>query len=373
MTRVALDATPLLGTPTGVGTFTSGLIRALLARSDVEVELFAMSLRGWRQLARVAPSGARLVGRPMPAEVLTRVWSRVDWPDMGLFVGSAVDVVHGTNYVVGPASRAGAVVTVYDLTAVRFPSMVQPASLRYPDLVRRAAARGAVVHVTANAIADDVVDLLGIHRDQIRVVPSGVDVPPNPGDALRGQRLAGSSRYILAVGTVEPRKGFPDLVHAFDAVASARGDGDLGLVFAGPDGWGTEALVDAIDASRHRRHIRRLGRVPEPDLRDLFAGAALLAVPSHYEGFGYPPLEAMAAGTPVVVTRTGSLPEVVGEAGLQVDVGDVEALASAVETLLDDARERDRLVQLGRARVAQFTWQRCAESMARVYQAAAGS
>jgi glycosyltransferase involved in cell wall biosynthesis len=372
MLRVALDATPLLGTRTGVGTFTSGLLRALAHQQHVDVVAYALSARGARGLRTAVESSIEVIDRPLPAGVLTRLLRRRDWPRAEQLIGT-VDVVHGTNYVVPPAQHAGEVVTVYDLTAVRFPEMVEPASLRYPDLVKRAAARGAFVHVTAAAIGEEVVDLLGVSSDRVRVVASGVDAPAAPGDAARGRRLAGACRYVIALGTVEPRKGLPDLVAAFDRVASDASRRDVALVIAGADGWGADELVRAIDASPHRRRIRRLGWVDDRARADLLAGATVLAMPSRYEGFGYPPLEAMAAGTPVVATSVGSLPEVLGDAAMLVPAGDVDAFAESLVALVDDAVLQRQLQDAGRGRAAEFSWDACANAMIELYREASAS
>ena len=367
MTRVALDATPLLGTRTGVATFVAGLFRALADRDEPDISAYALSLRGFLRLRDVVPAGVACRARPAPAGVLTRLWSRADWPTAELLAGD-VDVVHGTNYVVPPARRAGAVVSVYDLTALRYPEMVEPASRRYPQLVQRAAARGALVHVTAQAIGDEVVEMLGVPAERVRVVAGGIE-RAQPGDADRGRRIAGSESYVLAVGTVEPRKGFVDLVAAFERVACD--DADAGLVIAGADGWGAAALARAWEESPVRRRIRRLGWVDDETKRDLLAGAAVLAMPSVYEGFGYPPLEAMAAGVPVVATSVGSLPEVLGDAARFVAPSDVDALAGALGAVLGDSAARASMRTAGFARVAQFTWTDAASAMARVYDEAA--
>ncbi|HVM10389.1 MAG TPA: glycosyltransferase family 1 protein [Acidimicrobiales bacterium] len=370
--RVALDATPLLGSPTGVATFTAGLLRALAMQPDVDPRAFALSLRGWRRLAAVLPDGVPAVRRPLPAGVLSRAWQAQPRPTAERLLGGDLDVVHGTNYVVPPTTSAGAVVTVYDLTAMRFPEMVEAASLRYPELVRRAVERGALVHVTARAIGDEVVEMLGVPADRVRVVHSGVDGgEPNtiPGDAERGRRMAGATRYVLALGTVEPRKGLPDLVAAFDAMSTDDDLGDVGLAIVGPDGWGVDELVAAIDASPARRRIRRIGWVGDDDRRDLLAGAAVLAMPSRYEGFGYPPLEAMAAGVPVVATTAGSLPEVLGDAALLVEPRDIGGLAGALRTALRSAdAARAATVARGKAHAASFRWETCARAMVDLYR-----
>ena len=368
--RVAIDATPLLGSRTGVATFTGGLLRALAASPAVEVEAYALSVRGRDELAAALPEGVRAArtGLPMPAGALTRLWRRSpSWPTAELFLRDVdVDVVHGTNYVVPPVRRAAEVVTVYDLTSVRFPELCTPASLRYPDLVRAAAQRGAWIHVLASVIGDEVVDLLGVERDRVRVVPSGLDIPSTTGDAAAGRRIAGRERYVLFLGTAEPRKRLPDLVRAFDQLDGS----DLGLVLAGPDGWATADVVSAMDNARNGRAIRRIGWVNEATRVDLLAGASVVAVPSVYEGFGYPPLEAMAAGVPVVATAAGSLPEVLGDAADLVPPADVDALAAALARVLDDGAHRDELVARGRARAASFSWEQCAKAMVALYEEA---
>lgn len=366
--RVAIDATPLLGSRTGVATFTSGLIEALATEPDLDVTGFSLSARGWRRLSGLMPAGTVTLRRPLPASVLTKVWLSRDRPSFATLGGSH-DVVHGTNFVTPPNPGGAEVVTVYDLTSVRNPEMVARSSLRYPALVRAAIGRGAWVHVTATVVADEVVELLGAPRERVRVIASGPPIARSgtapTGDARRGRRIAGGE-YILALGTVEPRKGLADLVAALPALT----DPDVRLVIAGPDGWGTDQLLAAIDAApaNVRARIRRLGWVDDVTRADLLAGAAVLCMPSRNEGFGYPPLEAMAAGVPVVATTAGALPEVIGDAGLLVDPGDVDALAGALDRVLGDGAERSRLVDAGTARLATFSWRECSTAMVGLYR-----
>jgi glycosyltransferase involved in cell wall biosynthesis len=203
----------------------------------------------------------------------------------------------------------------------------------------------------------------------VHTVAPGVP-PVDAGDAAVGRRIAGTDRYVLALGTVEPRKDLPTLVAAFDAVAA--GDGDLRLVVAGPDGWGVDAYQAAVDAAHHADRVVRLGWVEPPARAGLLAGASAFAYPSLYEGFGYPPLEAMSVGVPVVATTAGSLPEVLGDAAVLVAPRDTDALAGALAEVLTDAGVRDALVARGRERVARYSWDRCAEGLVAVYRDMAG-
>ena len=360
--RVAMDATPLLGARTGVGVVVHGLLGELATRDDVTLRAYALTWRGRGALPDVVPGGLRVVRAAMPAAALTRVWTWADGPVIEWWTGR-VDVVHGTNFVVPPARRAAQVVTVHDLTAVRFPELCQPATLRYPPLIRRAIGRGAWVHTVSAAMAAEIVDRLGAPAERVRVVAPGVDPVP-PATAPEGRP------YVLAIGRAEPRKDLPLLVRAFDRVAA--GHPDLDLVIAGPEGWGEEALRAAIGGARHRARIRRLGWLSDVGKAELLAGAAVFAYPSVYEGFGIPPLEAMAAGVPVVATAAGGIPEAVGEAGVLVPVGDADALAAALLQVLEDPALRSRLVAAGRHRVAGFSWRRCADGIEALYRDAAG-
>ncbi|HAS10038.1 MAG TPA: hypothetical protein DCS55_05880, partial [Acidimicrobiaceae bacterium] len=210
--RVAVDATPLLDVRTGVGVFTDALLRGLGARDDVEVTAFPVSLSGRSRLHDVAPPGVRVRTPPLPARALHARWRRRSTPRIDLLVGRP-DVVHGPNFVVPPA-RVARVATVHDLTTLRYPELCHADTLRFPDIVRRAAAEGAWIHTVSEAVRDEVVAELGIDAERVVAVPNGFDPPV--GDAATGRRLAGVERYVLAVGTVEPRKDLPSLVAAVD-------------------------------------------------------------------------------------------------------------------------------------------------------------
>jgi alpha-1,3-rhamnosyl/mannosyltransferase len=182
---------------------------------------------------------------------------------------------------------------------------------------------------------------------------------------------AGTSRYVLALGTVEPRKDLPGLVHSFDRLA---GDiTDVALVIAGSPGWGDDALARAMAESKWGDRIVRLGYVDDHALPGILARAAVLAYPSVYEGFGFPPLEAMAAGVPVVATNVGAVPEVVGDGALLVAPGDADALAGALSGLLLDAEAGRALVARGHRRAALFSWASCGAGLAALYEAAVRS
>jgi glycosyltransferase involved in cell wall biosynthesis len=370
--RIAFDATPLREPRTGVPQTVHELLGAL--PDDVDMVPYVPSGRALLARARRRPvglpEGTRLL--PVPARVLMRAWSRTDRPAADRWLGDA-DVVHGTNFVVPPMRRRPTTVTVHDCWCARHPEHCLPERAAFTTLVRRAVDRGAWVHVSTEYMAAEVAEIYGAH-ERVAVVPFGVPPVELAGDggdtdlpaALRGRPFA------LALGTIDPRKAYDALVRAFAlAVADGRVE-DLALVVAGPDGPGRPALDAAVGAlpASVRSRVLVLGWVSDAGRRALLARATVLAYPSISEGFGFPVLEAMAAGVPVVATAAGSVPEVAGEGAELVAVGDDDALGDALARVVGDERLRARLVATGRARAATFTWQRTAAGMVELWERA---
>ncbi|HET9061384.1 MAG TPA: glycosyltransferase family 1 protein [Acidimicrobiales bacterium] len=372
--RVALDATPLLTPRSGVGEFCYWAMAALAARGDMDVNAFAVSWRRREGLVGQVPEGVSVTGRPMPARPLHKSWSMWPLPPIEAFVGR-VDIVHGTNFVVPPARRAAMVVTVHDLTPLHFPQMCQAATLAFPDLVRKAVARGAWVHTPTQFVADEVVHYLGVPAARVKAVHHGIPSaglgpysPPlqGQGESWRGYVPPWVERYVLAMSTIEPRKDFPGLVRAFDRLAPSHPG--VALVIAGADGWGAEALDKSIATAGLPERVLRLGRVTDQARGSLLEGASAFAYPSVYEGFGLPPLEAMAAGTPVVATSAGALVETLGDSALFVSQGDTEQLSGALEEVLDRPQVAEDLRRRGYLQASKYSWAACAKGLADLYR-----
>jgi glycosyltransferase involved in cell wall biosynthesis len=367
--KVALDATPLLGVRTGVGQYVHGLVEGMvqLAEPD-QLVLVPFSWRGTRDLPAAAPEGPRVrVGRRrVPARLLVQAWSRTPLPPVEWLAGR-VDVFHATNFVLPPARRAAGVLTVHDLTYLRFPAMVTAATARYTTLVPRGLARGATVCTPTRAVAAEVMEAYRVPPERLVVTPLGVRPawsearPPEPA-WLDAHTLP--PRYLLFVGSREPRKGLEVLLAAYRALLADE-PGAPPLVLAGPPGWG-----EALDlAGLPDGAVRMPGYLPEADLMRLVAGSSALVFSSRYEGFGLPPLQALACGTPVVASDLPALREVLGDQAEFVPVGDHDALAAALAAVLkDDGGVAGRAAR--RDHAAAYTWEGCARATLAAYQRA---
>ena len=363
--RLAVDTTSLIGARTGIGTVTESYLRRL-PRPGIDVSAFAVTRRGAGAMSASLPDGVSAHRRPMVARPLRAMWARSSWPPIELWTGS-IDLVWGPNFVVPPSSAAR-LVTVHDLTCVHMPELTTADTRQVPRLLQRAVRDGAHVHAVSQSVADDLTETLDIDPKHITVVHNGapdrVDPTTRASLAERGRASIGGD-YVLALGTVEPRKDLPSLVRAFDRLAGDRPT--LRLVIAGPDGWGTDALRDAIGAAHHSGRIVRTGWVSDDERATLLAGARVLAYPSLLEGFGLPPLEAMATGTPVVATRVGALPEVLDDAAEWADPRDVDSLHDAIVRVLDDEALSARLTSAGDARLDHFSWDRSTDELVALF------
>lgn len=352
--------------------FAAEVLDRLADQDGIDVIAFGVTWKGRSALAEALPQGVGLARRPMAARPLRAAWAHSNIAPIEWWTGS-IDLVHGPNFVVPPSRRAASLVTVHDLTCVRYPELCTRDTLEYPGLIRRAIRRGTTVHTVSQFVADEVMANFAIAADRVVVIPNGVANTDQsaPGEPLDATELAPGGRYVLAVGTVEPRKDLPVLVQAFDLIAA--NDAEVRLVIAGQDGWGADALSEAVAASPHRSRIVRTGWVDDRRRRALVHHAAVYAYPSRYEGFGLPPLEAMAAGTPVVASSAGALPEVLGTAAALVPPDDVAALAVALGRVLDDEAFAASLVARGHQKALDYSWETTAEKLGQLYRRLATS
>jgi glycosyltransferase involved in cell wall biosynthesis len=375
--RIAFDGIPLVGQRFGIGHYTDRLVRAV-ARTDSELRCVVVSpwtVNPFRPLARVAYDDANIeVPQPgFPERLRRRVRERLGVRvPLEALIGP-IDIFHATNYLLThPVREAKQVVSVHDLTVVLFPQWHPAKRVREIQAGLQASVEMADrIIAVSQATKDDIVTHLGVDPTRVAVVPLAVDeafrpLPSAEVDAALAPFGLVRGTYLLFLGTLEPRKNVGRLLDALVKLDDGVGP----LVLVGADGWGNDELRPRIAELSRRGRVRSLGYVPEPLRAPLLNGARIFVYPSLYEGFGWPPLEAMACGTPVVTSNVSALPEVVGDAAIMTDPLDVDGLAEAIRRLWNDEGLRDTLRVRGLARARRFTWDVTARLTLDVYATA---
>jgi len=383
--RIAIDGAPLgWRLRAGITRYAGRLAASLAAefpRDRVSVTVPLLSRRGLAGLreARRALRGTAVRVRPvLPSPgLLGAIWARSSFPRAEAVFGRA-KVYHATSLAV-PIAGCGAasVATLYDFYFLREPGYPSAPGLRREGLSTLARADRLIA--ISRATAHDAAELLRLDPERIDVIPLAADERFRPDIApaeiarVRNRLGLEGRPYLAFTGTIEPRKDLPTLVRAF-ASLRRRGVIPHRLAIAGARGWGAEALERAL-AEEHLgpEDVTLLGALEDDDLPPFLAGAALFCFPTLYEGFGLPLVEAMACGTPVLSTRTSSVPEVVGDCAILVEPRDPAALAAALEALANDAVRRSELARRGLERARWFSWARVARETRASYERALAS
>lgn len=361
--HVAIDATPLLVRSAGVKNYLyywiehlrreagDDTIRTVPRLDDLGALNHNVSIAGrWKTLGGLA-SLALANHTPLPV---------LDW-----FTASA-DIFHASTLIACPPKRPRLTATIHDMTCWLMPELHPAANLRaernFAELLKRADRLIAVSACTKN----DAVRVLGIDPERIAVIHSGIaDAFFHADPAGIRERYGIERPFVLALGTIEPRKNIDALLDAFEALPVHLREA-FELVIAGPMGWASEKTAERL------RAVRYLGYIPERDLAPLTAAATVLAYPSLYEGFGFPVAQAMAAGAPVITSNVSSLPEIAGDAAVLIDPRSVAELRDGLARLLESPDLRSILSSRGRERAKQFQWRRCAAKSFEFFRKAAG-
>jgi len=377
--RVMIDYTSAIAQGAGIGRYTRSLVDAL-ARVDGETDYTLFSVerptpaRGFPSAGAAPNMRPRLF--PVGNRAATIAWQRLRLPAPVELVAGAARVFHGPDFTLPPTLVARRVVTIHDLAFLTHPELAFPKLAAYLQAVVPRTVRSARrVIAVSQRTADDLVAHLGTSPEKISVIPLGVDPSVHRiADPVRiaelEARLGLRHPFILAVSTIEPRKNYERLIAAF-ARATQAPDGPRMLAIAGRKGWLYDGVFEAARRSTVQDRINFLDFVADADLPTLYTAADALAMPSIYEGFGIPVIEAMACGTPVVCSDGGALPEVAGDAALIVAPDDVEGLASALIRIVAYPALREELRQRGLERAQRFTWDTAARATADVYRAVA--
>jgi glycosyltransferase involved in cell wall biosynthesis len=362
--RVLIDYRPALRERSGAGEYTHQLVRALAARygggigSPLHITVFSSS---WKdRLTNARELGAvSAIDRRVPVSVLNFAWHRLGWPPAELIGGGGYDVTHSSHPLILPSRGAAHVITIHALNFLAHPERTRAEVKRdYAALAPQHARRADRILVPSQFTAGEVQRQFGVAPEQLVICPAGA---PD----WKARTAAPANGYILFVGTLEPRKNIGGLLDAYERlVQDSRSIPEL--VLAGRATHESRAWLDRIARPPLAGAVRYAGYVEPARARDLYAGAAVLVLPSFEEGFGIPVLEAMTLGVPVVASRRGSLPEVVADAGLLIDPDRPREIADAVRKIVTDAAFAADLAARGLARARAFRWEATA---GRVYDA----
>ncbi len=366
--RIALDAIPLVAAKTGVGHYTEALAEWLArVHTDHQYDLWSPFDFAFDHHNGDKPDN--LNKRFIPVHKLFRKWWLVGLPT--LLQITPLDVFHGTNYCIPVVSPCPTVVTIHDLSLyaqadTHEANNVSRGKRRIPLMARRATR----IIAPSDATRREIISYLRIDDERIRVIPEAArqNMRPCSEDESRSVLAKHDLRrpYLLYVGTIEPRKNLTTLIRAYDDLIHSTPHRPQ-LVLCGGRGWLCDAIYQMVDDLKLNDQVRFTGYVDDADLPALYSSAEAFIYPSQYEGFGLPPLEAMACGTPVITSNTSSLPEVVGEAGFKLPPHDVEALTETMAKLLSDAAMSQHYKRAGLERAKLFSWERAARETQAVY------
>ncbi len=372
--HIGLDGLPLTSPKTGVGHYTFELARAL-ANADPESKFELVYPSSYAPVALDAnPAAGELPGNLKLKRAVVGPLGRHWWSN-GLpryVLRNKIELFHGTNYDVPLWRRCATVLTIHDLSLLLYPETHQKRS------VRRARRRTPLMARTADAIITptesvqrEVCELLNINAEKVFAIPEAARVSfrPMDFDSTREVRckFGCGDEFLLAVGTIEPRKNLDVLVTAFEEFARARPQSKLKLVIAGGRGWLADPFFEALKNSPVRDRIVITDYLHDEELRALYASCRAFIYPSLYEGFGLPPLEAMACGAPVIASRIPALVEIAGKAASFFEPTDADKLLETILVLLEDANAREKFSFAGQTRAAEFSWQKAAHRTLEVY------
>ena len=367
--KVCMDIQAALGQRAGVGRYVRELLFHLGAAKGAD-ELAAFYFDFKRTGLDAMPPGVEMRScRWMPGRVAQAAWKRLGFPPYEWFAGRA-DLYHFPNFIRPPLGRGRkSVVTIHDVSFLRMPETTEAKNLAWLSAeIHATAERADAILTDSRFSAREIVELLRVPAEKVFPVWLGLPrfgPPPAPDAVAAARRALGLAKpYLLMVGTIEPRKNIPFLVEIYEALRDFDGD----LVLAGGLGWKTGPTLRAIADSPRKNGIKLLKHLDDAQLSALYAGAAAFVFPTRYEGFGFPPLEAMGRGTPVVSARNSSLPEVLGAAAEWVDGYEVEAWAAAVRGVLNDPARAARLRAAGFEQAKKFTWEETARQTWEVYR-----
>ncbi|GAB1420971.1 glycosyltransferase family 1 protein [Anaerolineales bacterium] len=372
MSTITIDYTAAYEQGGGIGRYVRELVNALAKTPQYHYKLFVSGTNG-RDLPDLSNSAFEWKSTLISSVWLARFWHRLHLPlPIEYFCGNT-DLFHATDFVLPPTkSTTKTILTVHDLSFVRVPETASPALKSYLDYVVPRSIKAAN-HILADSQAtkEDLMEIYKTPEEKISVLLSGIDESFEPItdirtiQSIKEQYLIPNKPYLFTVGTVQPRKNYSRVIHA---LANLRKQGhDLILVIAGGKGWLEDEMHYTIHETHMDDYVFLIGYADDEDLSALYSGSECVVFPSLYEGFGFPVLEAMACGKPVITSNISSLPEVAGDAAIMIDPYDVNALTKAIIDIIENTSLREDMIQRGFQHLQNFSWSKSADQLQNLY------
>ena len=369
--KVCIDIQSAIAQRAGVGRYTKMLVEHLgPLKAQDELDLFYFDFKRKGQPFDLSYASAKACTW-IPGRIVQKVWKTIDYPPFNAFAGDA-DLYHFPNFIRPPLTKGKSIVTIHDVSFLRYPETMEPKNYAYMSRkIKQTVEKADAIITDCEFVGDEIRDLLNVSPDKIFPICLGLkeqlEAPDRVAVREGRERLGLDKPYLLHVGTIEPRKNHVFLVEVFEKLSSFDGE----LIIAGMKGWKTEAIFKRIEDSPFRDRIRYIDYISDEDLPVLYAGAEAFVFPSLYEGFGFPPLEAMACGTLAVTSSAGSLKEVMGHGALVLDHFDAEEWAQEIDDILTNTARREAQTRAGVEHVRKFSWEKCAALTWDVYRAVA--
>ncbi|MBC8553595.1 MAG: glycosyltransferase, partial [Candidatus Brocadiales bacterium] len=367
--RIGINASKVCDVHTGVGRYTSNLRKSILEANGKNNYYFYVP----GNTGNATMAGRSEIQSEKPETTIQNNTLRILWEQIMLPIYSRkdrLDLFHYTDHALSLFQRTRpTIITVHDIAYVRFPNLLNKSRQIYKkNILRVSIERADIIVADSFSTKRDIIKYYGVKEEKIKVVHLGVESRFRPISNVEEYRLRNNipSKIILNVGTLEPRKNVITLIRAFEKLRE-KGCKDYKLVIAGERGWLYEEILEEIENNEASKSISYLGVIRDEDLPELYNCADIFVYPSHYEGFGLPPLEAMACGIPVITSNTSSLPEVVGDAGIMVDPADVNSLCEAMHSVLTNKQLWQQMSRNGLQRSRLFSWKKTAKEILGIY------
>ncbi len=353
--KVAIDIQTTLGKPTGFGFYVSNLVEALKKRTDKDLELELIS-----------PNYDRDFSTPQRF-----YWDQFTYPKIAR--AKKVDILHQPCFSAPLSFNKPVVVTIHDIISLLFPETIPFASrMFYSKWMPFSYRKASKIITISQSTKRDIVRVLGIPESKITVIPLGFDKKMEERQSKNKieevkKKYHLPQNYLLHIGTLEPRKNLDFLIDVFAEVIQKDDKNDLHLVITGKKGWYYEGLFEKVKNLSLEKRVIFTGYIDEEDKAAIYQGARIFTFPSIYEGFGLPPLEAMAAGIPVISSNTSSMPEVIGDAGILISPYDKSAWVKAICDVDSSEKLRSEMIRKNLDQVKKFSWDKTAEKTIEIY------